>query len=122
MGNVLGLTDSVTKRIRVIGGAPVASFNVQSAQNAQAPAQFTFNAGESVNRTGDNNGLTYFWNFDGDFLESRTPSVNYEFTSVGDKTVELVVVERIQGNPLNSETVTQTVNVETIIPVDFTIE
>ena len=122
VGNVLGLTDSVTKRIRVIGGAPVASFNVQSAQNAQAPAQFTFNAGESVNRTGDNNGLTYFWNFDGDFLESRTPSVNYEFTSVGDKTVELVVVERIQGNPLNSETVTQTVNVETIIPVDFTIE
>ena len=122
VGNVLGLTDSFSKNIRVIGGAPVASFNVESAQNAQAPAEFTFNAGQSVNRTGDNNGLAYFWNFDGEFLETRTPNTTYEFKTVGSKVVELVVVERIQGNPLRSEAVTQTVDVETVIPVDFTVE
>lgn len=122
VGNVLGLTDSYSKTIRVIGGAPVASFNVESSQNTQAPAEFTFNAGQSVNRTGDNNGLAYFWNFDGEFLETRTPDTTYEFTSVGSKTVELIVVERIQGNPLRSEAVSQTVAVETLIPVDFTVE
>ena len=122
VGNVLGLEDSYSKNIRVIGGEPVANFSVQSAGNSQKPAEFSFNAGSSVNRTGDNNGLTYFWNFDGEFVESRTPNLNYEFNTVGGKTVELVVVERIQGNPVRSAVMSQTVEVETVIPVDFTVE
>ena len=120
--NVLGITDSVSKNIRVIGGAPVAQFSYESAGSRQRPAEFVFNAAQSVNRTGTNSGLTYFWNFDGDFRESVANTINYEFNSVGNKAVELVVVETLQGRPLRSESFAQDVNVETVIPVDFTVE
>ncbi len=120
--NVLRLSDSYSKTIRVIGGAPVADFSVKSAQNTEKPAEFIFNATSSVNRAGDTSGLTYFWNFDGDFIESQQPQVNYEFDSIGAKNVELVVIEKAQGNSWRSETSTQIVEVETVIPVDFTVE
>ena len=120
--NVLGLTDSMSRTIRVIGGAPVASFSFASAGVSQRPGEFEFNATSSVNRTGSTSGLTYFWNFDGDFRETQAQTINYEFSSVGNKTIELVVVETVSGQPLRSEIFSQVVNVETVIPVDFTVE
>lgn len=120
--NVLGVTDTMEKNIRVIGGSPVGNFSFSSARNSNKPAEFVFNAGGSVNRLGNPSGLTYFWNFDGDFQQVGAPSVNYEFTTTGPKTVELVVVENFRGDQLRSEPVAQTVEVETVIPVDFTVE
>ena len=120
--NVLGATDSVTKTIRVVGGAPVAAFRAEPSGNAARPGEFTFNAGESTNRSGIREGLTYFWSFDGDFQRRSSPTINYEFTTVGEKTVELVVVENFRGVQLRSEPSRQTISVETVLPVDFTID
>ena len=120
--NVFGVTDSFEKNIRVIGGAPLAEFSFQSARNANKPAEFVFNAGQSVNRSGNVSGLTYFWNFEGDFQQAAGPSITYEFATVGPKSVELVVVENFRGDTLRSEPIEKTVEVETVIPVDFTVE
>ncbi len=119
--NVVGDSDTFTKTFTVLGNQPVAEFTFDSTGNTLKPAEIRFNGNLSKNISGINQGLTYFWSFDGDFQQASSPEMTYEFDSVGDKSVELVVVESRNGSFLRSEPYTLTVPITTTIPIDFEI-
>ncbi len=119
--NVVGMIDTFTRIIQVITNKPTAEFDSSSTNNSNKPAEFRFNARQSINTAGTNQGLVYFWNFDGDFQQSNSPEINYEFKTTGSKKVELVVVESYEGGFLRSEPLVKTVNVETTVPIDFEV-
>ncbi len=118
--SVVGSSASYERKFTVLGEKPEANFTFEATSNTQKPAEYRFNASLSKNIRGLNQGLIYFWDFDGDVKQVNSSETIYEFKSTGSKTVKLVVAET-GGKVLKSEEVQKSVNVKTTVPIDFEI-
>lgn len=121
LASVGGLTDRKTEVIKVTADAPEAIFTFRPANVPSEPAQFIFDAAFSFGVDGSPEGLEYNWNFDGDLVRTNSPETRYTFESTGTKTVELLVVETLNGERILSETVGTDVVVESVLGSEFDI-
>ncbi len=121
INNAIGTNDSMSKTVTVLNNQPIASFVFQNANNATLPSEFRFDANTSQNIEGSSDNLTYEWTFDGNVIQKTTPITTYRFTSDGNKTVSLKVIQQVNGQRLSSESITQTVDVQTTISPNFNI-
>ena len=119
--NSLGQSASATDTITVATDTPIANFEFQSTNNPDRPSEFQFNGGLSTNVHGDTQGLVYNWNFDGIVQRNTFAPVTYIFPNAGPATVTLFVTQNFNGKVLQSETVSQTVDVSGTISSDFDV-
>jgi PKD repeat protein len=121
VNNAIGTNDTITKTITVLNNEPIAGFIFENANNAALPSEFRFDANTSQNIEGGSSNLIYEWTFDGNVLQKTTPITTYRFTSEGNKTVSLKVIQQVNGQRLTSESITQTIDVQTTIAPNFNI-
>ncbi len=119
--SVGGLIDTSTQDVVVLAEKPEAEFSYRSANDASQPGRYILDAAASKNISGDLAGLEYNWSIDGDLQRVTGPELTHTFEATGDKVVELLVVQNINGERILSEKVIQTISVESVIPADFDI-
>lgn len=117
--NSLRIEDTDEVVIVVKGNTPVAKFRISPTFNPMKPAEFVFDARESVNIDGVRGNLLYRWDFNGDFIETFSPTITYEFGSTGSKQVSLQTVQREGSTIFSSEAFKQDMSVDATLGLDF---
>lgn len=119
--NTVTSSGTASKTITILGDKPTASFVINSTQNSSKPGEYILDASESINISGENNSLTYLWNIDGTASKSTRSTLTHEFDTDGTKNISLVVTQSVSGSTLSSDSVTDSVDVEITLSVDFDI-
>lgn len=117
--NNIGARETVTKTFSVSGEKPVAKItSITPTLREHHPAEYEFNAEESVNMLGQKRDLSYEWDFDGDGNwdeKTTSPVIVHEYAQPGEKTVKLRVQHSLDRKDYLSEPVSQMLsNVSTL--------
>ncbi len=119
--NSLRIVDEDTITVVIKGNIPVAKFKIRPTFNPLKPAEFVFDANESVNIDGLRENLLYRWDFGGEYVETYSPVVTYEFGTAGRKEVGLQVVQKEQTTVYASEVFDQDMEVVSTLGLNFQI-
>ncbi|MDH3324869.1 MAG: PKD domain-containing protein, partial [Candidatus Peregrinibacteria bacterium] len=115
----IGATAKTSQEISITSDEPVAEFTYSSTADSSAPGEFSFDASDSYGIEGGTSGLTFKWDFDGVSKETSSTSIIYEFDTTGSKEVSLQVEETHGSKNYESEEVSETVSVDSVLSVNF---
>ncbi len=109
--NTVGTSDSASAEFTIYDTELKANFKAETTNNIKRPYEFVFDAEESLNALGENNGLRYEWDFNGVSRNSTNPTVQFNFNSYGKKTIKLRVRQTLFGRTLTSPWKTKTADI-----------
>lgn len=117
-----GAKQTLTEEYSIEAEKPLAVLEVpEKDKNSEQLGAYLFDASDSRSVSGDDQGLTYLWDFDGVQRQTSIPKVQFVFDTPGTKDIELKVRQLTQGRTVVSEPVTQQIEVETTLGIDFTV-